>query len=212
MLRTPAAAICFGISATGGFAQGACPSEEILASLDPCVMGNWIGTTTALNAFERAMESMEGVSVTPGAPPALGMIVDPDGYFITFSFNVDALAVISKPESTSILRLDLAVPSASGRIWTEDGTLSMCEGDDLPPWLELFVSNSAGAHDGGGLPPGPGGDFIPLMHYTCEGNEMSFTVELPDPIGPVHYDLVHVPSSRFDEEFRRSLEERFGPE
>ncbi len=190
--------------------QGSCPFEEVMADLDPCLVGNWIGENTAMAAFQRAMEQIEGGAAAPGVTPVMGMSIYDTGLYITLPFHSSAIATITDDDGTSTLWIDMSVHTEVGRIWASGGVLNFCSDHDMPP----LISVEGTAADGStgtwsGSPPG-GDEFIPLTTYSCAGDHMSMTVHLPEPLGQVDYFLTRFPDSRFEDEFRDLVTERFG--
>ncbi|ROU02531.1 hypothetical protein [Histidinibacterium lentulum] len=204
--RLAASALCLPAAAT---AQGACPAEEVMADLDPCLVGNWIGENTAFAAFERAMSQIEGGAAIPGVSPVLGISIYDGGLYITLPFHSSMTGTVTDDDGTTTLAMDLSIHTAVGRVWGDDGILGFCSDTEQPPLIAVEATAPDGATGTWSGAPMGGEDFTPLTTYSCAGDLMTMTVHLPEPLGPVDYIMNRFPDSRFDAEFGRLVAERF---
>jgi len=183
-------------------AQAACPAAP--PPPDPCLVGNWVGENTALQAFTLAMPAMAaaGVSVEtiPGPPPVLGMTIYEDGFYETLPIHADALNYISDRDGTAELSIDLSMPTQIGHVWGAGGRLEFCDMGIIAPEVRMGLVAPDGASGDTDFTVGFG-SFTPGISYACTGDTWTFTVDLPPPIGAVDYRLYRFPDTRFADEF-----------
>lgn len=209
-------AAALAITASGASAQS-CTGVSVTP--DPCLTGAWVGTNTAMQKIQAMLESMPtGDSTTrhvfaEGFAEVLGMQVYSDGFYATLPIHrdvhMDEFTTTNDDTIHVQTDMNLVIGTTVGYIWGSGGQLHYCSDGSSGSLL----TESQSSHGGGGsnllLFGGPGD--APNISYTCAGNSWNFTVDLPQPVGPVDYYLTRVPMSAFDEEMRELLESRFAP-
>ncbi|NNU80321.1 hypothetical protein HMH01_07690 [Halovulum dunhuangense] len=205
MLRLSCLAL-LGLIATGARAQELCPPAT--PAPDPCLAGHWIGQNTAAEAMTAMLERMTppGTSrvVFPPMPALLGISIYRDGFYVTMPLHQNLSWEDVTDEGSTQVAMDLAIPTAVGRLMTEGDRLSFCT---IPP-SEVMLRTEAVSSSGGSATTfvspgmGPASGFAPEMDYYCGGDSLEFRVQLPDPVGPVYYSLRRVPEARLPAMFR----------
>lgn len=197
-------------SASLATAQGACPVPA--PTPDPCLTGNWVGENTVAQRMQEILRSMPSRhaarTVFPTLPAALGITIWDDGLYATLPLhqNITWQDVYRDDTVTGIM--DLTIPTQVGRIWGEGGLMSFCQDDAIPPTLFVEAISSEGSRTAEVSPFG-GGDFTPVITYSCTPTYLDMSVMLPAPIGQIDYHLTKVSPTRFDEEFRDLIDRRF---
>lgn len=216
MIKAILTATGLTLSATAAIAQSC---DSAIITPDPCLTGAWIGTNTAMQKIQAMLQSMPtGPSTTrnvfaEGFAEVLGMQVYADGFYATLPIHRDVHMdeFTTTNDDTIHVQTDmtLVIGSTFGYIWGSGGQLHYCTDTSAGSLL----TESQSSHGGGGsnlaLFGGPGD--APNITYSCAGDSWNFTVDLPQPVGPVDYYLTRVPMSAFDEEMRELLESRFAP-
>ncbi|EAR50781.1 acetyl-CoA carboxylase alpha subunit [Oceanicola granulosus HTCC2516] len=196
-------------------AQVACTDRPEPVRVDPCIVGNWIGTSTAAEVFSDFIRSMETAGVTmsplPDFPEVYGMKIYDDGFYTTLPFHANAAVIIEDRHGSATQIMDMSVPTQAGYVDAAEGMLEMCQIPGGAPMLRVEVQSDGRSAssmipvDGGG-----GGGFVPEISYRCGPDGFSFSVFLSDPIGAVDYYLTRFPDDAFDETFGAMADERFG--
>lgn len=204
MLRTLTAA--FVIAAAMAEAQMMCP--EAPPPPDPCLVGLWIGQSDVQERVRAGLEAMGmgDIGVIPDAPPAIAMSILEDGQFFTLPFRTGTTALISDEDGVDTLRLDLAVASQVGYIWSAGNEVSWCGGSAGVDLLAMDLTTSDGQRGTATVEteagPTGGGAFIT---YTCVPGGFTMIVELPPPIGPVEHVFRTLDPGRLTPEDRDML-------
>ena len=219
MLVRTAFALLLGV--TSAPAQDLCAPADV--TMDPCLSGAWIGTSSAMERARAALEAMPPLDgsrsvIANDFATALGIQIYDDGFYATIPLHrnmiVDDIHTNSRTGSSYRVETDmhLVISTATGVIWTEGSQMRFCS---MPGTGQATLTADVAVSDGSRTttsisPFGPPG-FVPEIDYTCSGDQLNFTVHLPAPIGDVDYYLTRVPLDRFDDEYRELYDSRFAP-
>ncbi len=191
-------------------AQGACPAAP--PPPDPCMVGTWMGENTAGQRIYEMIQNNPppGVSRTtlPVPPAMLGITIFEDGFYATLPLHSDVGWTDVSEEDTVVVEMDLNIGSEFGYIWNPAGQVNFCtQGSNLVTLLTKAQSGLGGEAE---VVTSPGEDthFWPRMTYTCSGDAMHWTVDLPAPIGTVVYIMRKFDDDRFEDEWRDLLARR----
>jgi hypothetical protein len=203
MLRTLTAPLL--IAATMAEAQIMCPDAP--PPPDPCLVGLWIGQSDAQERVRAGLEAMGmgHIGVIPDAPPAIAMSILADGQVFTLPFRTGTTALISDEDGIDTLRLDLAVASQAGYIWTAGSEVSWCGGSAGVDLLGMDLTTSDGRRGAATVGTGEGPSPGAFMTYSCGPGGFTMTVALPPPVGPVTHRFAPLDPERLTADERDML-------
>lgn len=185
-------------------------------SIPSCLAGSWIGTNSAMQRIKEVLQSMpsSNSSRTVNADDfatVLGMHISEDGFYSTIPIHRSVVIDDVTDDKLVTTDMNLVITTAVGNLWTSGNQMYFCV---MPgsgqPTLRVGVTSNGVSGSAIVSPFGPPG-FTPEIDYNCSGDQFNFTVHLPAPIGNVDYYFNRVPLSRFDEEYRDTIDSRFAP-
>lgn len=190
-------------------AKQICPPETPAPA--PCLVGFWVGSSTAPAAVGAMLNNLAPSGsvrmVVPMMPTDLAMGVAPDGSYATMPFATHQ-EFIDYSERADPIHTDMTLVAGSefGRIWNTGNRLMFCSlGVSFATFITLAEGGGRSTADVQTLGPELAAGYVPDISFECTADTLLYTVNLPDPVGPVQYFLFRTDGGLFPEPLRRAL-------
>ncbi|MBF9028925.1 hypothetical protein HKCCE3408_00835 [Rhodobacterales bacterium HKCCE3408] len=187
------------LATTPAAAQEICMAP--IGPVDPCVVGHWVGTTSAPAEIDAVLLGQANVIDSRTdmiSAPEIGMVVRSDGF--TRTLQMGLMTSLEAMDTDGSVFIDTSIRIGEEYSWmtAERGTMSGClAGAPADIGGHVTISNSEGAVGGDITAPMGGGDFMPVQTYTCTARTLEIVTALPAPLGNTVRTFTRVPASRF---------------